>query len=31
VDRAGDQRDEALARRAGADEVVSGEQVCTDR
>lgn len=34
VVRAGDQRDEALARRAGADEVVvpevvSGEQVCT--
>lgn len=33
--RAGDQRDEALARRAGADEViipevVSGEQVCTN-
>jgi hypothetical protein len=35
VVRAGDQRDEALARRAGADEVVipeivSGEQVCTN-
>ena len=35
VVRAGDQRDEALARRAGADrvvipEVICGEQVCTD-
>jgi Trk K+ transport system NAD-binding subunit len=35
VVRAGDQRDEALARRAGADEVVipevvSGEHVCTN-